>query len=117
MAVFARNPEALRIMLNHNPDLLIRSRGGQTLLWAACWVSSYECARILVENRALTDSLTEEELQAISEALRLPYEIAAAQIGAFLEVPSEADYLWNRARIQRLLEQEGLIAGQDGNKR
>lgn len=117
MAVFARNPEALRIMLNHNPDLLIRGRGGQTLLWAACWVSSYECARILVGNRALTDSLTEEELQAISEALRLPYEITAAQIGAFLEVPSEADYLWNRARIQRLLEQEGLIAGQDGNKR
>ncbi len=109
MAVFARDPVALRIMLDHNPDLSIRSREGQTLLWAACWVSCCECARILVENRLATDSLTGEEWEAISEALRQPYEMAAAQIGAFLEVPTKADYLWNRTRIQLLLEHEGLV--------
>ena len=109
MAVFARNPQAMEIMLEHAPDLSIRSRDGHSLLWAACWMSHYDCARMLV-NHGAADSLTPSDRIALHHALQQPYEAAAAQIRLHLDVPSEADYLENRARIREMLEHHGLTA-------
>lgn len=106
MAVFARNPQAMEIMLEYDPDLSIRSRDGHSLLWAACWMSHYECARILV-SRGAADSLTPHDWSVVLHALLQPYEAAAAQISSHLDVPSEADYLENRARILTMLESKG----------
>jgi ankyrin repeat protein len=108
MAIFARNPEAMEIMLKHDPDLSIRSRDGQTLLWAACWMSHDDCARILVRVGA-ADSLTDGDRIAVRHALEQPYEAAAAQIRMHLEVMPEVDYLQNRDRIREMLEQHGVI--------
>lgn len=109
MAVFARNPQAMELMLAHDPDLAIRSRDGRTLLWAAAWMADHECFRLLWQNGA-ADGLAAADWTAIREVIDQPYLVAVTQIRFFrLEPPAEPDFNASRDRIRDLLRQHDDI--------
>lgn len=109
MAVFARNPQAMEIMLAHDPDLAIRSREGRTLLWAAAWMADHESFRLLWRSGA-ADGLAAADWAAIREVIDQPYLVTATQIRFFrLEPPAELDFHTSRDRIRELLRQRRVI--------
>ena len=54
---FAGNPELLKIFLNHNLNVNVRSKSGKPLLFQAVELKSLESVKLLIENGANLDDL------------------------------------------------------------